>query len=77
MYGPPRVVRRVWRQKDANGRTVIFPGLTAFNLDPAPMAFNGLLGHKQANACAHGAASSEGFKHSGQLPRFLRSAHIS
>jgi hypothetical protein len=63
-----RVIRCRYGQKHPDGRTIVFPILPAFNLDPAPMAFNKLLCDEQTNARAHGAASGEeSFKHSWKI----------
>jgi len=45
-----RVIRCGYRQKDANGCTVIFFVLPAFNLNPATVVLNELLCDKQADA---------------------------
>ena len=59
-----RVIRCEHREKDANGSTMIFLVIPAYNRNLPPVAFNKLLCDEQADACSHGAAGrKEGFEY--------------
>ena len=62
------IIRRGYRQKDADYGAVIVRVIPALNLNLASVTFDKLLGDEQADASAHGTAGGEEcFEHSWQI----------